>query len=154
MTAPCPACQMASKLCILTTPLAPPAKVLPASRAYKGQDVNILFCDDNRIFLPRWAETLLKAAQGHPGCAAAISMIMLNEEGAENYKPKFFPRAVINRRTRDIPYRLRRIWSQLDVFGLHTSPHKPARYTLKSFGHADIAEGVNGISFAQSSLTT
>ncbi|MCP5036100.1 MAG: glycosyltransferase family 2 protein [Rhodobacteraceae bacterium] len=125
--------------------LGPATKVLPAIREFQGKDVNILFCDDDRIFQSHWADTLLKAADEHPGCATTISILIASEQGADNFVPDLKPRAVFNRKKTDVEYRLKRIWSQLDIFNLYTSPNKPARKVLKSSGYADIFEGVNGV---------
>lgn len=123
----------------------PATKILPALRAFMGQDVNILFCDDDRIYQQGWAESLLSAGRAHPGCAITISILHASEHGAENYTPKRQPVAVFNRKRRDAEYRAKRIWQQLDIFSLYTSRHKPARKVLKRSGYADIFEGVNGV---------
>ncbi len=123
----------------------PATKVLPAVRAFQGQDVNILFCDDDRIYLPNWAESLLRASEQHPGCAICVSVLIAAEHGADGFVPKLQPRAVFNPKNRDVEYRLRRIWRQLDPFNLYTSANKPARRVLKSPGYTDIFEGVSGV---------
>lgn len=125
--------------------LGPATKVLPAIRAFQGQDVNILFCDDDRIYQPEWAETLLRAGREHPGCAACISVLMLDDMELGITPKTKLPRAVFNQKSRDLKYRLARIWRQLDVFNLYTPPHKPARQVLVSSGYADIFEGVSGV---------
>ena len=125
--------------------LGPATKILPALRAFQGQDVNILFCDDDRLYQPGWAQALLDAGEKHPGCAITISILIASEHGADGFTPTREPRAVFNPKNRDVAYRLKRIWSQLDVLSLYTSKNKPARKVLKSSGYADIFEGVSGV---------
>ena len=45
----------------------PATKILPAIRAFQGQDVRIIYCDDDRIFHPDWAANLLRESDQHPG---------------------------------------------------------------------------------------
>lgn len=133
------------EIVVIDDDLGPATKVLPAIREYQGQDVNILFCDDDRIYQPNWAQTLLTAGREHPGCATCISILYIADNGFEGYKPSLQPRAVFNPKNRDIEYRLKRIWAQLDVFGLYTPKDKPARRVLSKSGYADIFEGVSGV---------
>jgi hypothetical protein len=44
----------------------PATKILPAVRAFSGQDVCILYCDDDRLYHPDWAGHLLEEHERHP----------------------------------------------------------------------------------------
>lgn len=44
----------------------PATKLLPAAAEYRGQDVRILFCDDDRIYHRDWASHLLNYSDRHP----------------------------------------------------------------------------------------
>lgn len=45
----------------------PATKVLPAVAEYLNQEVNILYCDDDRIYDRDWASHLLSQSERHPG---------------------------------------------------------------------------------------
>ena len=49
----------------------PATKILPALRAYAGQDVNILFCDDDRLYRPGFIAAMLAVMAERPGCCVA-----------------------------------------------------------------------------------
>lgn len=54
----------------------PATKLLPALREFAGQDVEILFCDDDQSYQPYLAEELLKGRAQHPeACIAASGMM-------------------------------------------------------------------------------
>jgi hypothetical protein len=63
----------------------PATKVLPALRQFAGQDVNIVFCDDDNLYPPDWLASFLTASADHPAAAVAMS-------GAELLSLDGFPR--------------------------------------------------------------
>jgi len=55
----------------------PATKVLPAVERFIGQDVRILYCDDDRIYHPGWAANLLRESDLHPGeCMAEAGEVV------------------------------------------------------------------------------
>ena len=44
----------------------PATKLLPTLRAFAGQEVNIAFCDDDRLYPNNWLSTLVENAKRHP----------------------------------------------------------------------------------------
>jgi hypothetical protein len=63
----------------------PATKVLPALRQFAGQDVNIVFCDDDNHYPRDWLAGFLAASAEHPDAAIAMS-------GAELRSLEGFPR--------------------------------------------------------------
>lgn len=111
----------------------PATKVLPAVREYRNQDVSILFCDDDKVYDPDWAQRFVDAASQHPGCCIV-------EEGGDvcNYATHSFrgsrqPRS--GRRPKNMAYRLKRLAS----LGLW----KPRKNVGSGF--VDILEGWGGV---------
>jgi GT2 family glycosyltransferase len=49
----------------------PATKILPTCETFRGRDMRILYCDDDRIYDPGWATRLLAASDAHPGCCIA-----------------------------------------------------------------------------------
>jgi hypothetical protein len=113
--------------------LGPATKVLPAVKEYQGQDVNILFCDDDKVYDPDWAQRFVDASTAHPNHCIV-------EEGGDvchyshhAYRGSRQPRS--NRRSKDMGYRVKRLLS----LGLW----KP-RKSVGS-GYVDMLEGWGGV---------
>ncbi|MBA3911283.1 MAG: hypothetical protein C0524_15775 [Rhodobacter sp.] len=61
----------------------PATKVLPAARAYRGQEVELLFADDDHCYSPDWAQRFLNVRKAHPEaavCAAASSVAYMGRD--------------------------------------------------------------------------
>lgn len=56
----------------------PATKVLPAAKIFKGEDVNIIYCDDDEIYDSDWAETLVRNSEMHPRDCIAIAGLTTN----------------------------------------------------------------------------
>lgn len=125
--------------------LGPASKVLPAVQAYQGQDVNILFCDDDRLYLENWAQTLINEAQKQPENIICMRGVHMETIGVPPCQNKDQPRAVHTSRKFNAHYRFNRIMQQIDVFSLFTPRHKPPRMDYKTSGFADILEGTGGV---------
>lgn len=50
----------------------PATKVLPAIHEFTGQDIQIIYCDDDEFYQANWAETLIQAAKENPDECATI----------------------------------------------------------------------------------
>ncbi|WP_299353666.1 hypothetical protein [uncultured Shimia sp.] len=125
----------------------PATKLLPALREFAGQDIDILFCDDDQIYQPYLAEDLLKGRADHPDACIAAS-------GMQDYPP-LDPnqRRVFSHRPR-----MKHLWKKtnirflLHLFGLYllgkvtgkTYPEPLRRKVLRA-GYADGFEGWMGV---------
>ncbi len=110
----------------------PATKILPAVRDYRAQDVLLLFCDDDKIYDPDWAQRFVTAAQHRPSCCIVEEGGDVCHYSSYAYRGDLQPRA--QRRPKDLSYRLRRALS----FGRW----KP-RKTMTS-GYVDALEGWGG----------
>lgn len=113
--------------------LGPATKVLPAVRDHQGQDVFILFCDDDKVYDRDWAQRFVDSSSQHPDCCIV-------EEGGDvcNYSNHSFRGALqprSGRRSKDLGYRLRRLAS----LGLW----KPRKNV--GSGYVDMLEGWGGV---------
>ena len=73
----------------------PATKILPAARAYRGQDVELLFCDDDHVYLPDWAQRILAVRKEHPKAAVCAAMTTVERMGVAWRASGPLPRAVI-----------------------------------------------------------
>ncbi len=127
------------------TDYGPATKVLPALRAFAGQDVEILFCDDDRAYSPRLIREMLKLRRAHPE-AALCNRTLLAEEitdstGADRPQP-FLRRTW---RITDVGFQLRFLWAQIKAGRNWRDVTSPGRETYKRSGHTDIFEGCGGV---------
>lgn len=115
------------KLYITEIDYGPGSKVLHALKQYKGQDVRILYCDDDNIYMPEWASSLIKASEENPNaCIAAYG---------KNIKAVWDINQIKN--NKDWQYRLKRILS----LGLWNPKKKQPEYLNK----IDIVMGFGGV---------
>jgi hypothetical protein len=120
---------------VIDEDLGPATKVLPAAREYRGQDVQILFCDDDKLYDASWAQRYVDAAQAHPDCCIC-------EEGGQLSAPHYAndgwqgarnPRAGFIQK--NLAYRIKRAAS--------LGKWKPSKANRAGF--VDILEGWGGV---------
>jgi hypothetical protein len=124
----------------------PATKVLPAARAYRGQDVELLFVDDDILFRPDWAALCLGLRKTHPNavvCGAAATVRRFGRDWSET-RPQ--PRAVpAPDGNRQLGYHLRQLARQALPFPkagpILTTPYRK----LDRSGYAEIALGFGGV---------
>lgn len=120
---------------IIEDDLGPATKVLPAVKEYRGQDVQIIFCDDDKVYNKNWVKRLIDGAARKPDCCICEEGGLINfphyfgGEWQSHYSPK------PGYRTKDFAYRLRR--------ALSLGRWKPSKTT--SSGYVDILEGWGGV---------
>ncbi len=106
----------------------PATKILPAARDCRGRDVELLFCDDDRIYDPQWIARFRAARAAHPDCAIVEAGRFVPHHDATP-----LPRAVPRRK--DLSYRLRRV--------VTLGRSKPSAWT--GSGHVDVLKGFGGV---------
>ncbi len=122
----------------------PASKVLHAVRDFRGQQVDILFCDDDRFYRPDWSSMFFETRKDHPDAAIApisYDADMLFESQQLN-RPQ--PRARHRMRMTDIPFQIQMlIWQAKGLFGEKTEG--PSRKFIKRAGYRDIFQGYGGV---------
>lgn len=118
------------------TDLGPATKILPAARYYRGQDAQILFCDDDCIVPHGWAAGLFSIQASRPDQAVAVYV-------RPSYLPDTPPPA--GRQawqvpiTYDLPYRASRLAHKL--FGTDVAYRRP--FLIPGYG--DVFFGAGGV---------
>lgn len=59
----------------------PATKILPACQEFAGQDLRLIYCDDDEIYDRTWAKTLIDGSNEHP--SSCITICGLNIENVE-----------------------------------------------------------------------
>lgn len=89
------------------TDLGPATKVLPTARDLRGQDVDILFCDDDRLVDRGWHRRIKTAAMERPGHAICTIGETFPDISDAARPPDRLPRA--HRTRKGLRYRWRRV---------------------------------------------
>ncbi|MCQ0970394.1 glycosyltransferase family 2 protein [Paracoccus sp. TK19116] len=125
------------RLILLDEDFGPATKVLPAARDLAGQDVELIFCDDDQAYDPEWAARFVQARKQRPNDALVQKGYHLEDrpEGTKYYPRRDadqLPRA--GRVEKNLAYRLRR--------ALSLGQWRSVPFTRD--GYVDILEGYRG----------
>lgn len=125
------------------TDYGPATKVLCAAQRYRGQDVRLLLCDDDRDYRPGWAQALLAVADRYPDRAVALAGWDI--AGLSQREAHAAPRHARRSRTWDMAYRGARLRQILSGQARAKLAQKPPRRIITQAGFADIFEGYGGV---------
>ncbi|MBR9843752.1 MAG: glycosyltransferase family 2 protein [Rhodobacteraceae bacterium] len=122
--------------------LGPATKLLPALREFEGQEIDLLFCDDDMIAPKGWAKRFLEEREKHPKACLCTSAWDVPEEGGRG--EMLIPRAERNPVTWDMGYHLRYgvRWAALKL-GLERG--FLGRHQFRKGGYMDVFEGFGGV---------
>ena len=124
--------------------MGPATKVLYAAQEFRGQDVNLLLCDDDRRYKPGWAQAFLDAQKDHPNDCIAIAGFEADRYGQSKMLDRPQPRAVRRSRTWDLKFQAKMVWEFLFPPVDRKYLREPTRVTFKSSGYVDCFEGFGG----------
>lgn len=122
--------------------LGPATKILPAARDFQGQDVEILFCDDDHIYGPGWAQSFRALRPKHPGAAIAQGGWQASDYATSGGARALQPRAVRRWRITDLEFQAKFLWQDLTKGKGLTAP---PRRTFRRSGYVDVFEGYAGV---------
>lgn len=115
------------------TDMGPATKILPACQEFAGQDIDLLFCDDDKIYDRQWHARLKHAQAEHPNCCIVGAGENLPDIADSSRPADQLPRA--RRWTKNpLSYRIKRILSLFTI----KAP------TYASSGFVDILSGQGG----------
>jgi GT2 family glycosyltransferase len=57
----------------------PATKLFPTIRQFKGENVNIVFCDDDRLYPVNWLSNLVENALRHPGECITVAAGLISQ---------------------------------------------------------------------------
>nr|WP_223217379.1 glycosyltransferase family 2 protein [Rhizobium cauense] len=123
--------------------MGPASKVLFAAREFRGKDVQILFCDDDKVFEPDWASTLFTAQKQRPNeCVALIGKDVPSDFAQST---SFLPKAVRKRKL-TLALRARRLRYKVakKVFR-DAGARRPMPTLIERGGYTDVLQGLGGV---------
>jgi len=115
--------------------LGPATKILPATRKWRGQDVDLLYLDDDHSFDRRWLERFADARRSHLDDAVCAVGEHLHEVSLVRRTSPPMPRAVLKGH-RSRGHRILRAVSRRWV---------DAPWLFERAGYVDVAMGVGGV---------
>lgn len=118
------------------TDLGPATKILPAARDLRGQDAQILFCDDDCIVPHGWADRLFSLQARRPDQAVAV---YVRPSYLSDTAPPTGRQAWQVPIRYDLPYRASRIAHK--IFGTPVAHRRP--FWIAGYGH--VFFGVGGV---------
>ena len=124
--------------------MGPATKVLYAARDFRGQDVDLLLCDDDRRYKPGWAQEFLDARADHPDDCIAIAGFEADRYGQSRMLNRPQPRAVRSSRTWDLKFQAKMVWEFLFPPVERKYLREPTRPMFKRSGYVDCFEGFGG----------
>jgi hypothetical protein len=123
----------------------PATKILPAARAYRGQDIELIFCDDDHFYAPDWSQQLLKVRKAHASAAACVSATTVARMGRD-WTADAEPRAIVApRRQEQLGFHLHRLLDAVLKRNTGAARLEAPFRKLDRSGYADIAEGNAGV---------
>jgi hypothetical protein len=125
--------------------LGPATKILPAARARRGQDIDLIYVDDDRVYGPGWTAAALRLRKRHPRAAVCGSGFSIEQRYGYSVPDARQPAMV---RSADVfwtfAHQFVRIGATIQrIFSRTRSKPKP-RLVARS-GYAEIAEGYGGV---------
>ncbi len=130
----------------------PATKILPACRQYHGQDVNILFCDDDQVYPKSWARSFLRARESRPFDAIANCGAHVETLGFTYSKNRRLPLAKKMKTVFDASYLWRRSIQLLARSVMLRLPKPQRRHFFRKSGYIDFAAGFGGVMIKPSML--
>lgn len=107
----------------------PATKILPACQAFAGQVVRLIYCDDDELYFPNWASTLIEGSERHPEACVAINGLSV---ASVDYEFNI----------RSARYRMLNALSLSSYGRFYRKRHRPAR---PGVGPVDICQGFGGV---------
>lgn len=133
------------RICRAEEDLGPATKVLFAAEELRGQDLGLLYCDDDRTYAPEWSHRLLRAWRRRPQGTIASCGWDLDHLGLPLPEADPQPRFGLQVRRMDPEYRYLRTRQRIGrLFGGAKGP-KPQRNLIGRSGHCHVAEGFGGV---------
>jgi len=125
--------------------IGPATKILYAARAFRGQDVDLLLCDDDRRYKPHWAQAFLDARAEHPDAAIAIAGFEADRYGQSQMQNRPQPRAKTRSRAKDLRFQAKMVREFLFPPVQRKYLREPTRVLFRHSGYVDCFEGFGGV---------
>ncbi len=126
--------------------LGPATKILPAARAWRGQAVELIYIDDDRILAPDWTRRCLEVRRLQPAAAICGAGFDITLHYGIDGGPRPQPQAV---RAPDpwhrFDFQLRRFGATMRRRLGGPQWRRPLWPRFEQSGHIDIAEGYGGV---------
>ncbi|MCG6901280.1 MAG: glycosyltransferase family 2 protein [Rhodobacter sp.] len=125
--------------------LGPATKILAAAQEFRGQDCDLVYCDDDRAYGRDWLRDFTRTRARHPGCAIANLGFQAAEVVPVTGEGRLPGAARRTWRITDLDFQARFLGREI-IAKLRRQPVQPPwRRVYKRSGYIDIAEGCGGV---------
>lgn len=124
--------------------IGPATKILFAAEEFRGRDIDLLLCDDDRRYKPGWAQAFVEARKSHPDACIAIAGFEADRYGQSRMENRRHPRATPRGRAFDLRFQARMIWEFLFPPVERKYLREPTRVLFRKPGYIDCFEGFGG----------
>lgn len=131
------------RICRVPEDLGPATKILPTAHDLRGQDCEIFFGDDDRVYDPECIALLLKERRRKPDAAICNAFMFVEDVDPRALPNMTYPRAS-SYMDKPLSYRLLRIWHALTGKAFRKGYKKP-RYPVVLEGYCDMLQGFGGV---------
>ncbi len=141
-----PAVPKGVEICVVDEDLGPATKILYAAEKYRDNDLDIIFCDDDRFYNPTWARGFAETRVEQPNCAIVSTGFDLDYLGLPHYVNMPQPRAKKAIRGLDFLRHFERLAMTVRYGSKKQIPwHKKSLFkAYRSPGYVAIGEGYGG----------
>lgn len=125
--------------------LGPATKILPAAKAWRGQEVDLVYVDDDRVYGPDWTHNCLTLRRRHPRTAVCGIGFSINERYGYSAPEQPRPRMILTRNMFwTFEHQVKRLSRSVRrSFGVARPRPKPQ--IVGRSGYVEIAEGFGGV---------
>jgi len=126
--------------------LGPASKILPAARQYRGSTATLIYCDDDYLYDPHWAHSLIKSSLKRPTDCICNTGFNLERLGFKEPTASLKPRAVRRRGKLDFSHQYRTVSRQIKSWIAKEPVEFPSKHkNVWREGYVDIMEGYGGV---------
>lgn len=126
--------------------LGPATKILPAARARRGQEIELIYVDDDRVLDKTWMSHCLDVRRQRPDAAICGAGFSIRNRYQYPFAGTFQPAAVFAPSPELQPMvQMQRFWRAVSRPWRRTPALKAAVRRFDQSGHIDIAEGYGGV---------
>ncbi|WP_425051670.1 glycosyltransferase family 2 protein [Psychromarinibacter sp. S121] len=122
----------------------PASKVLHAVRAHRGENVEILFGDDDRLYRPDWSSVFYDARRDRPDDAIAPISWAADEMFTSDQRDRPQPQAQRANKAMDLPYQVKSALHSV-ASALGYRGEGPSHAHIRTPGYRDIFQGYGGV---------
>lgn len=123
----------------------PATKLLPALQDFSGQDLDILFCDDDMDYRPQWTSWFLRERQMRPNDCLSLVGFDVENPGPDQRSQRPEPRVIRSWHVTDVEHKFRKKITALGARYFGAQDKFVGRRAAWRAGYSDTFMGFGGV---------